>query len=136
MCLLYDASANYNFLVIGSSNKSELMLGYGTIYGDLAYAFNPLGDLYKSELYELGAYLQIDESILKKPPTADLWPNQSDEEEIGYSYSKIDEFLKAYEKGLDLTSFDTNMRQDLEKRINTNAFKARIGDIYKNDLDR
>ncbi|MDD3060636.1 MAG: NAD(+) synthase, partial [Sulfurimonas sp.] len=73
MSTIFDISARENALVLGTSNKSELMLGYGTLYGDLASALNPIGDLYKSEVYELAAYLGVTKSIIHKAPSADLW---------------------------------------------------------------
>jgi NAD+ synthase len=96
MVTLFDISARENALVLGTSNKSELMLGYGTLYGDLASALNPIGDLYKTEVFALAHYLGVDEAILSKPPSADLWEGQSDENEIGYPYSELDHILKLY----------------------------------------
>lgn len=94
MMLLYDRSQQDHSLVIGTSNKSELMLGYGTIYGDLACAINPIGDLFKTEIFEFARFLQIPEKIIRKAPSADLYEGQSDEEEIGLSYVEIDNILK------------------------------------------
>ena len=96
MATLFDISAREGALVLGTSNKSELMLGYGTLYGDLASALNPIGDLYKTEIFELARHLGVPDSILDKPPSADLWAGQSDEEELGYSYAQIDGVLKRY----------------------------------------
>lgn len=96
MATLFDISAREGALVLGTSNKSELMLGYGTLYGDLASAINPIGDLYKTEVFELAKYLKVSHSIIAKPPSADLWAGQSDEEEIGYSYADLDRVLKRY----------------------------------------
>jgi len=96
MATLFDISARENALVLGTSNKSELMLGYGTLYGDLSSAVNPIGDLYKSEVYALAEHLNISRSIIKKPPSADLWDGQSDEADLGYSYAKLDEAMKLY----------------------------------------
>jgi len=96
MVTLFDISAREGALVLGTSNKSELMLGYGTLYGDLASALNPIGDLYKTEVFELARYLGIPNSIIDKPPSADLWAGQSDEVEIGYPYSELDRVLKRY----------------------------------------
>jgi NAD+ synthase len=96
MVTLFDISAREGALVLGTSNKSELMLGYGTLYGDLASALNPIGDLYKTEVFELARYLGVPASIVEKPPSADLWEGQSDEAEIGYSYSELDRVLKRY----------------------------------------
>ncbi|MBA7682827.1 NH(3)-dependent NAD(+) synthetase [subsurface metagenome] len=73
MSILYDFSAREKALVLGTSNKTELLLGYGTIYGDMASAINPLGDLYKTQIRQLALYLGIPEKILKKKPTAGLW---------------------------------------------------------------
>lgn len=96
MVTLFDISAREGALVLGTSNKSELMLGYGTLYGDLASALNPIGDLYKTEVFELARYLGVNDSIISKPPSADLWAGQSDESEIGYPYSDLDRVLKLY----------------------------------------
>lgn len=98
MNLLYDYAFANNALVIGTSNKSELMLGYGTIYGDLAYAINPIGDLYKTQVYSLAYTLEIPHAIISKKPSADLFENQSDEEDIGFDYREIDRFLRSLEK--------------------------------------
>ncbi|MFY9142533.1 NAD+ synthase [Sulfuricurvum sp.] len=96
MVTLFDISAREGALVLGTSNKSELMLGYGTLYGDLASALNPIGDLYKTEVFELARHLSIPDSIVSKPPSADLWAGQSDETEIGYPYADLDRVLKRY----------------------------------------
>ena len=96
MATLFDISARENALVLGTSNKSELMLGYGTLYGDLASAINPIGDLYKSEVFELAEYLGVSQSIITKPPSADLWDGQSDEDDLGYTYKQLDAAMKLY----------------------------------------
>ena len=83
MSILYDFSAREKALILGTSNKTELLIGYGTIHGDMACAINPMGDLYKTQVRELGAYLGVPSRILKKQPTAGLWPGQTDEDEIG-----------------------------------------------------
>lgn len=96
MVTLFDISAREGALVLGTSNKSELMLGYGTLHGDLASAINPIGDLYKTEVFELARHLGVPNSIIDKPPSADLWAGQSDETEIGYPYADLDRVLKRY----------------------------------------
>jgi NAD+ synthase len=93
MSILYDFSAKEKALILGTSNKTELLLGYGTIHGDMACAISPLGDLYKTQIRELAAHLGVPAKILKKTPTAGLWPGQTDEGEIGLTYAEIDRIL-------------------------------------------
>lgn len=93
MAILYDRSAAEHLLVLGTSNKTELMLGYGTLFGDMASAINPLGDLYKTQVRNVAAHLRLPKAILAKTPTADLWQGQSDEAEIGASYDEVDRIL-------------------------------------------
>jgi NAD+ synthase len=93
MIVLFDQSADLDALVLGTSNKTELLLGYGTLHGDLASAINPIGDLYKTQLRALARHLDVPRSIQDKPPSADLWPDQSDEEELGFSYDEVDRLL-------------------------------------------
>ena len=93
MLVLYDRSVEHDALVLGTSNKTELLLGYGTIHGDLASALNPLGDLYKTQVRELSKALGVPKAILEKPPSADLWPEQTDEADLGCSYDEIDRIL-------------------------------------------
>ena len=93
MTVLYDQSAAFGGLVAGTSNKSELLLGYGTQFGDMASAINPIGDLYKTQLYDLAAYLGVPERILAKEPTGDLWVGQTDAGELGFSYTEVDRLL-------------------------------------------
>ncbi|OKY02930.1 NAD+ synthase [Campylobacter jejuni] len=133
MSLLYDYSALKNSLVIGTSNKSELLLGYGTIYGDLACAFNPIGSLYKSEIYALAKYLNLHENFIKKAPSADLWENQSDEGDLGFSYAKIDEGLKALETNDEklLRTLDPSLIAMLKNRMQKNAFKGKMPEILE-----
>jgi NAD+ synthase len=93
MTVLYDQSAAFQALVLGTSNKSELLLGYGTQFGDMASAINPVGDLYKTQLYQLAAHVGVPPSILQKAPTGDLWVGQTDEGELGFSYAEVDRLL-------------------------------------------
>jgi NAD+ synthase len=93
MTVLYDHSAAFGGLVLGTSNKSELLLGYGTQFGDMASAVNPIGDLYKTQLRQLAEHLGVPATILAKAPTGDLWIGQTDEGELGFSYAEVDRLL-------------------------------------------
>ncbi len=137
MATLFDISADEGALVLGTSNKSELMLGYGTLFGDLASAINPIGDLYKSEVFELARYLGIPASIIDKPPSADLWEGQSDEEELGYSYAILDAALRAYveerktKEELIADGHDEQLVELIITRIYRNQFKRKMPVIAK-----
>ncbi len=93
MTIIFDRSLAENALVIGTSNKTELMLGYGTIYGDLASAINPIGDLYKTQVRQLSRALGVPDVIIDKAPSADLVPGQTDESDFGFTYEKVDQLL-------------------------------------------
>ncbi|MDT8898168.1 MAG: NAD+ synthase [Thermanaerothrix sp.] len=93
MIVLYDQSAAFRGLVVGTSNKTEILLGYTTLYGDSACAINPLGDLYKTQVRQLARAMGVPESILTKPPSADLWKGQTDEGELGFTYAEVDRLL-------------------------------------------
>jgi NAD+ synthase len=93
MTILYDQSASWGGLVMGTSNKSEILLGYSTIYGDSGVALQPIGDLYKTQVRQLSAALDIPTSVLKKPPSADLFEGQTDEGDFGFSYEDVDKVL-------------------------------------------
>jgi len=93
MCVLYDLSAKYNALVVGTSNRTELLTGYFTQNGDGASAFEPIGHLYKTDVWKMAKFLALPEVIINKVPTADLWAGQIDEGELGLNYPEIDEIL-------------------------------------------
>ncbi len=93
MIVLYDRSVTWGGLVVGTGNKTESLIGYTTIYGDNACAFNPVGDLYKSQVRQLAAAIGVPERIIRKAPSADLWPGQTDEAEAGFSYPELDRLL-------------------------------------------
>ncbi len=93
MTILYDYSQSRGALVLGTSNKTELLLGYSTIYGDSASAVNPIGDLYKTQVFALSRHLGVPQVIVEKPPSADLWAGQTDEDELGFSYDEVDRLL-------------------------------------------
>jgi NAD+ synthase len=137
MCLLYDYSAKHHALVVGTSNKTELLLGYGTIFGDLASAINPIGDLYKTQIWQLARYLKVPDVIINKPPSADLWVGQTDEQELGYTYHEIDrlmyymvDLLYSNEMLLDL-GYSQKTIDDIGRRIQRNQFKRRPPVIAK-----
>ncbi len=137
MCLLYDYSAKHHALVVGTSNKTELLLGYGTIFGDLASAINPIGDLYKTQIWQLARYLGVPEVIVNKPPSADLWVGQTDEQELGYTYHEIDRLMYymvdlrySNEMLLDL-GYSQKTIDDIGRRIQRNQFKRRPPVIAK-----
>ncbi len=93
MIVLYDQSVAFGGLVVGTGNKSEILLGYTTLYGDAACAIMPLGDLYKTQVRTLAEAVGVPEVILQKPPSADLWEGQTDEGELGFSYAEVDKLL-------------------------------------------
>lgn len=93
MIVLYDYSNEFKGLVIGTGNKTELLLGYSTIYGDSASAINPIGDLYKTQIWQLAELLKIPKNIIRKKPSADLWIGQTDESELGFTYKEVDRLL-------------------------------------------
>lgn len=93
MIVLYDRSAEFKGLVVGTGNKTEELLGYTTLFGDSACGLNPLGDLYKTQVRQLARFLGMPEVIITKPPTADLWKGQTDEGELGFSYAEVDQLL-------------------------------------------
>ncbi len=93
MIVLYDQSEDFKGLVMGTSNKTEILLGYSTIFGDSAAAINPIGDLYKTQLRQLARHLEIPAEIIDKPPSADLWEGQTDEDDLGFTYAQVDQLL-------------------------------------------
>jgi NAD+ synthase len=137
MSILYDLSQKHGALVIGTSNRTEILLGYGTIHGDCACAINPVGALYKSQLRTLAGYLGVPPYIIKKPPSAGLWHGQTDEEEIGYAYREIDRLLffmidkKIKNKKLIQMGFSREFIRDMRSRIRKNKFKSQLPLIAK-----
>ncbi|TSA86241.1 NAD+ synthase [Helicobacter mehlei] len=134
MICLYDHSLTHQALVVGTSNKSERMLGYGTIFGDLACAINPIGDLFKTQVYELARMLDVPLEILEKKPSADFYVGQSDEADLGFSYVQIDPLLFeisqrwAHTKQIDCAllvqlGYDPLLVKKIVGRVQQNAFK-------------
>jgi NAD+ synthase len=133
MSLLFDIAARDNRLVLGTSNKTEICLGYSTWYGDSACSLNPLGGLYKREVREMAARLGIPRRIINKNPTADLWPGQTDEGELGLSYDLADlvlyEIIEAGERSLAKlikTGADKKVIMMIVDRLNRFAFKRAL----------
>ena len=137
MSILYDVSALEKAVVIGTSNKTEIFLGYGTIHGDLACAFNPLGDLYKTQVRVLARHIGVPEIIIKKTPSADLFRGQTDEGDFGYSYEDIDRLLfLLVDKGIspeqcENEGFDFAMVRRVIKLMKSNEFKRESPPVAK-----
>jgi NAD+ synthase len=135
MSILYDISAELKALVIGTSNKSEILMGYGTIFGDLACALNPLGNLYKSQVRQLAFYLRVSTQIIAKPPSADLWKGQTDESELGLTYEMLDAFLyylveqNYTDKMLLEKGFSSDFIKTVKDKISKNEFKRSMPKI-------
>jgi NAD+ synthase len=137
MIVLYDRSEAFKALPIGTSNKTEILLGYSTMWGDMAAALNPIGDLYKTQVRQLAGALEIAEVIINKPPSADLWVGQTDEGELGFTYEEVDKLLyllvdhrfnaqECIEEG-----FDQNFVHSVLARIRRNQFKRMMPPIAK-----
>jgi NAD+ synthase len=137
MTILYDRSWTWRALVIGTSNKTELLLGYGTIYGDMASAINPLGDLYKTQVWQLADAVGVPTAIVQKAPSADLWAGQSDETELGFQYRMIDQLLYFFVErrysveDLKRQGFDEAFVSDIMRRVRENQYKRRLPLIAK-----
>jgi len=137
MSILYDYSAREKALILGTSNKTELLIGYGTIHGDMACAINPMGDLYKTQVRQLARHLGLPASMIRKAPTAGLWPGQTDETEIGLTYAELDEILEnIVEKGksaadLVKTGFKPAAVRRVREMIRCSEFKRKMPPIAK-----
>lgn len=137
MATLYDVSFRENALVVGTSNRSEILLGYGTIYGDVACAINPIGSLYKSEIFEFAEFLGVPKSILTKKPSAELYENQEDEIELGYTYKELDEVMKLIfdenrsSEDLQKQGFNKDLIEFIQHRYKSNRFKCELPVIAK-----
>ncbi len=137
MTVLYDQSAALSALVIGTSNKTELLLGYGTLYGDMASALNPIGDLYKTQVWGLANHLGIPSSVIEKAPTADLWAGQTDENELGFSYREVDRLLywmideRCSQDELLAMGFERAFIERIAGMVRSSQFKRRLPVIAK-----
>ena len=137
MIILYDQSEVFKGLVVGTGNKTEILLGYSTLYGDSACAINPIGDLYKTQVRQLSRAMNIPASIIDKAPSADLWAGQTDEGELGFTYEDVDKLLyllvdqrysprEAVEAG-----FSEKFVSAVTTRIRRNQFKRMLPPIAK-----
>jgi len=137
MTILYDHSARQGGLVLGTSNKTELLLGYGTLHGDMASAINPIGDLYKTQVWKLSRALGVPDSIIDKAPSADLTPGQTDEDDLGFSYAEVDRLLYAmvdqrYARDeLLQAGFAADFVDKVARRVQRSQFKRRLPVIAK-----
>ncbi len=137
MTILYDQSAARSALVIGTSNKTELLLGYGTLYGDMASALNPIGDLYKTQVWGLARHLGLPASVIEKAPTADLWTGQTDEHELGFSYHDVDRLLyrmideRCSTDELERLGFERGFVERIQRMVRSSQFKRRLPVIAK-----
>ena len=137
MIILYDQSEAFKGLVVGTGNKTEILLGYSTIYGDSACALNPIGDLYKTQVRQLSRGLGIPDEIIDKPPSADLWAGQTDEDELGFTYKEVDKLLYLLVDGRYSpeecveAGFAEDFVQQVIERVRRNHFKRVLPPIAK-----
>lgn len=137
MTILYDHSAALGALVLGTSNKTELLLGYGTLHGDMASALNPIGDLYKTQVWQLAAAMEVPRVVVEKQPSADLWAGQTDEQELGFSYREVDRLLfrmvdqRMTRAELLIDGFAPTFIDRVEGMVRNSHFKRRLPVIAK-----
>lgn len=137
MTILYDHSMRLGALVLGTSNKTELLLGYGTLHGDMASAVNPLGDLYKVQVWDLARRVGVPHEVVDKPPTADLWVGQTDEAELGFAYPEVDRLLYAMidlrfgRDELVAAGFAPEFVDGVAQKVQRSQFKRRLPVIAK-----
>ena len=137
MTILYDQSARWQALVLGTSNKTELLLGYGTLHGDMASALNPIGDLYKTQVWALAEALGVPDSVVHKQPSADLFQGQTDEDDLGFRYREVDELLylmvdERYSTSeLEAAGFGLEFIRSVSDMVRNSQFKRRLPIIAK-----
>src|SRR5260221_8147649 len=137
MIVLYDQSAAHNALVIGTSNKTEALLGYTTLFGDSAAALQPIEDLYKTQVRQLSRALDVPRSILDKPPSADLWIGQTDEDELGYTYEEVDKVLYLLIEGrytvdeAATQGFERDFVANVWRKVQRNHYKRTMPNVAK-----
>ncbi|MGL6118983.1 MAG: NAD+ synthase [Fusobacteriaceae bacterium] len=132
MSVLFDYSAKEKAIVIGTSNKTEIYLGYGTLYGDTACGINPIGNLYKTNVWALAKHLGVPPELIEKRPTADLWEGQTDEDDLGFTYLEADKILyelvdeKSTEEEVVAKGFKRETVEAIFNRIKNSAYKRRL----------
>jgi NAD+ synthase len=137
MIVLYDISAAEKALVLGTANKTEYLLGYTTLWGDMACALNPLGDLYKTQVRTLAKYLDLPGSIINKKPSADLWAGQTDEEELGFSYEEADNLLELLidrrlpPEEVEALGYSRQLIDNIMRRVHQTQYKRHLPLIAK-----
>lgn len=137
MTVLFDQSALENALVIGTSNKTEILLGYGTLFGDMACSFNPIGDIYKKDVWSLSRYMGVPKEIIEKQPSADLWAGQTDEQELELSYKEADEILeRLVDKKQSLeemvaAGYEEGIVNKVIQKVKSSAYKRKLNPIAK-----
>jgi NAD+ synthase len=137
MMVLYDQSEAFKGLVVGTGNKTEILLGYTTLFGDSANALNPIGDLYKTQVRQLARALGISEEIIGKPPSADLWEGQTDEDELGFTYEEADRILyhlvdqRYSPEDCIEAGFDREVVNEIVRRVRQNHYKRVLPPIAK-----
>jgi NAD+ synthase len=137
MIVIYDQSEEFHGLVVGTGNKTEILLGYTTLFGDSACALNPLGDLYKTQVRQLARDLGVPAAIIDKPPTADLWLGQTDEGELGFTYAEVDQLLyllvdqRYSPEDCVAAGFGENFVKKVVERVRRNHFKRILPPIAK-----
>ena len=137
MSILFDYSSKENALVVGTSNKTEIYLGYSTQFGDSACALNPIGDLYKTNIWDLSRYLKIPNELIEKKPSADLWEGQTDEQEMGLTYKEADQVLyrmleeNKTVKEILAEGFSKDLVDNILRRMNRSEYKRRMPLIAK-----
>jgi len=137
MAVLYDRSVTWGGLVVGTGNKTESLIGYTTLFGDSACAFNPIGDLYKSQVRQVAAAIGVPEQIITKAPSADLWPGQTDEGEAAFSYPVLDRLLfwridkrRSIDEMVEI-GFDRELVERIDRMVATSEFKRQVPPIAK-----
>jgi NAD+ synthase len=137
MSVLYDRSVLWGGLVVGTGNKTETLIGYTTLFGDSACAFNPIGDLYKSQVRQIAASMGVPEAIIRKAPSADLWPGQTDETEAGFSYPELDRLLfwmidkRRDDEEILAMGFPPSMLARVKRMVAVSEFKRQVPPVAK-----